>query len=374
MPAQDSQDYDPLYKIKPVIDHFAHVFKRHFHPSQNIAIDESTVGFRGRTPHLRQYMPQKRHARFGVKLWCLCDTETGYTHAFEVYMGVRQEDSSGEGFTYNLVMCLMRQADLLYQGYHLGLDNYFTSPQLFQDLYNMKTTATGTVRKSRKGLPKNCVNASLANQKVCERRKRPLLCVAFKDGINQPIFLSTISKGGYSDYTNSRGKVETKPNVIDYNKCKGGVDLKDSKLYKYLAERRTVKWTTKVAFALFGTAVLNSYILYIKHTSSQNRMPRKHYMLSIIEALVEDYRPKRPSHKRRSNAEIAASREARIEPPSHEIAVPEDVHELHKLPKSKLRMCVAGHERRVRSTWECQKCDVGLCAACFASYHKKKTE
>ncbi|XP_064120710.1 piggyBac transposable element-derived protein 4-like [Macrobrachium nipponense] len=104
MPAQDSQDYDPLYKNKPVIDYFVHVFKRHFHPSQNITIDESMVSFRGRTPHLRQYMPQKRHARFGVKLWCLCDTKTGYTHTFEVYKEVRQGDRSEEGFIYNLVM------------------------------------------------------------------------------------------------------------------------------------------------------------------------------------------------------------------------------------------------------------------------------
>ena len=39
-------------------------------------------------------------------------------------------------------------------------------------------------------------------------------------------------------YTNSRGKEVRKPNiVIDYNQCMGGVDLKDSKFYKYLAER-----------------------------------------------------------------------------------------------------------------------------------------
>ena len=106
MPHRDSPDYK-LYKIKPLIYHFLHVFKRYFHPLKNVAIDESMVGYRGHTLHLRQFMPDKRHARFGVKVWCLCDTSTGYTYSFEVYKGVSQDDRSGGGFTYNLVMRLI---------------------------------------------------------------------------------------------------------------------------------------------------------------------------------------------------------------------------------------------------------------------------
>lgn len=59
-----------LYKIQGLVDLLNHSFRRYYEPFQNIAIDESMIGYRGKTPHLRQYMPNKHHAKFGVKLWC----------------------------------------------------------------------------------------------------------------------------------------------------------------------------------------------------------------------------------------------------------------------------------------------------------------
>lgn len=118
------------------------------------------IGYKGKTPLLRQFMPNKHHARFGIKVWCLCDAVSGYTCTFEIYKGATDpQDVGEEGLTYNLVMRMMHQAGVLYRGYRLGLDNYFSSPKLFQDLYNMRTAATGTVRGSRNGLPKQCIKA-----------------------------------------------------------------------------------------------------------------------------------------------------------------------------------------------------------------------
>ena len=33
------------------------------------------------------------------------------------------------------------------------MDNYYSSPELFQDLFDAETYACGTVQKTRKGLP-----------------------------------------------------------------------------------------------------------------------------------------------------------------------------------------------------------------------------
>lgn len=60
-----------LYKIQPIVEHFNRVFLHYYHPTMDISIDESMVGYKGKTPNLRQFMPQKRHARFGIKLWCV---------------------------------------------------------------------------------------------------------------------------------------------------------------------------------------------------------------------------------------------------------------------------------------------------------------
>ena len=169
-----------------------------------------------------------------------------------------------------MLMRLMEKGGLFYQGYHLGLDKYFSSPKLFLDLYHKATLATGTVRKNRKGLPKTCLSTKLQNQGVCERRKGPLLCTSYKDGSKNPILLSTTCEAGYTDVVTRRNKTVRKPKIVaTYNKVMGGVDLKDAKLYAYLSERQTVRWTTKAFLSLLGTAILNSDILYCKHTSDR---------------------------------------------------------------------------------------------------------
>ena len=165
MPPKEDPAYQ-LYKIQPLIDHFQKVFKDNYVPERKISIDESMIGFRGKTPNLRHYMPNKHHARFGLKVWCLCEAESGYTVTFEVYKGKKHLPVSEEGVTYDLVMRLLAKADVFYRGYHLGLDNYFSSPKLFEDLWQKHTTATGTVRTNRKGLPDEAVRAKLGQHQI----------------------------------------------------------------------------------------------------------------------------------------------------------------------------------------------------------------
>ena len=68
-------------------------------------IDESMVGYRGKTTYLRQYMPNKHHSRFGIKLWCVCDSESHFSSNFEVFKGRYDDDDAAaeEGTTYALV-------------------------------------------------------------------------------------------------------------------------------------------------------------------------------------------------------------------------------------------------------------------------------
>ncbi|XP_064082431.1 piggyBac transposable element-derived protein 4-like [Macrobrachium nipponense] len=292
IPQPDHPAYK-LYKIQPVIDHFQRTFKSHYYPERKISIDESIIGFRGKTPRLRQYMPNKHHARFGIKVWCLCEARSGYTYAFEVYRGTAGMHVSDNGAKYYLVMRLLEKAGLFHRGHHLGLDNdYFSSPKLFEDLWQNGTTATGTVRTNCKGLPMDAVKKKLKNREVSERRKGPLLCVAYKDGKQTPVLLSTSSKGGYKFVKRTGKPDKIVPQIVDdYSHVMGGVDLKDTKLYSCLAERKTLKWTNKAAFSLIGTAVLNSYILYAANTSRSHPLDRYKFMVSLVESLVQNYEP-----------------------------------------------------------------------------------
>nr|CAI5857468.1 unnamed protein product [Callosobruchus analis] len=58
MPDRQCSNYDRLYKVRPLLDYLGNAFKQNFGPSQFISIDESMVGFKGRST-LKQYMPLK---------------------------------------------------------------------------------------------------------------------------------------------------------------------------------------------------------------------------------------------------------------------------------------------------------------------------
>ncbi|XP_066275083.1 piggyBac transposable element-derived protein 4-like [Branchiostoma lanceolatum] len=366
-----------LYKIEPIVTHFNRMFLFHYHPGMDVSIDESMVGFKGKTPHLRQFMPQKRHARFGIKLWCLCDSRNGYTSCFEVYKG---KDVAApvdpRGSTHALVMRLMTNGNLLQRGHHLGIDNFFSSPDLFLELYQQGTTASGTVRCNRKGLPKQAIKKKLKNQETEERRKGNLLCVAYQDGNKKPILLSTAAAAGFQDDVTSRGQPVRRPRVVSkYNKSMGGVDLSDARLYKYLSERRTMKWTNKVVFSILGRAVLNSYILYDLHTN-QPKLSRYQYMVQLVESLTDGYYPPKSPARRRTRRQIRRDANLPVpaappaQPQPGPAAVPAGNHWPRKLPGGKKRNCVAPvHPRRKRTSYECRSCDVGLCPECFAIYH-----
>lgn len=130
--------------------------------------------------------------------------------------------------TYDLVLRLLGNAGCLDLGYHIVMDNLFTSPKLFLDLYNnCKTHATGTVRRNRKGLPKQILQAKPGNKKTIERRRGPLLAVAYKDGSKCPILLSTTSTAGFTETTRARTKEVVKlPKIVkEYNANMGGWTL-----------------------------------------------------------------------------------------------------------------------------------------------------
>ena len=99
IPLQEDPDYK-LYKVKLIIDELQRTLKKYSAPYQHV-IDKSMVGYHGKTPHLRQYMPYKHNAKFGIKLWCLCDTLTKYTSMFEVYKeNMEHENDIAHGTTY----------------------------------------------------------------------------------------------------------------------------------------------------------------------------------------------------------------------------------------------------------------------------------
>ena len=75
---------DRLAKLRPLTDMMFGLFERLYTPHQFISIDEELVLLKGRLL-FKQFIPSKR-ARFGLKIFALCDTH-GYFYTASVYTG-----------------------------------------------------------------------------------------------------------------------------------------------------------------------------------------------------------------------------------------------------------------------------------------------
>ncbi len=140
---------DKLCKIRPLNDHLQKRCQDLYQPHREISIDERMVRSKARFS-FRQYIRNKP-TKWGFKLWCLCDSHNGYTSCFSVYRGKNGEVRTSNGLGYDVVMSLMEP--YLLEGYSLYIDNFYTSPTLVSDLYDLSVHVTGTLDCTRTGVP-----------------------------------------------------------------------------------------------------------------------------------------------------------------------------------------------------------------------------
>ena len=63
--------------------------------------------------------------------------------------------------------------------------------------------------------------------------------------------------------------------VYDYTQKMSGVNRNDQLLTYYNCQRRSVKWTSKLAIHLFSLCVTNAYILYKMYSDNNPQMTMK---------------------------------------------------------------------------------------------------
>jgi hypothetical protein len=82
----------------------------------------------------------------------LADSETGYLVDFNVYFGAGKKPELG--LTTDCVLQLIDPGPglKLGAGYHLCMDNFYTSRDLLNKLLDLKVLACGTIRRKRRGI------------------------------------------------------------------------------------------------------------------------------------------------------------------------------------------------------------------------------
>ena len=78
------ESYDPLLKLKHLMNELQLAGEAYFVPGNDISFDERMVAYKGRIG-IKQYAKDKP-TKWGFKLWILASSDSGYTYKFQVYI------------------------------------------------------------------------------------------------------------------------------------------------------------------------------------------------------------------------------------------------------------------------------------------------
>lgn len=115
--------HDKLFKVRTMVDKINFNCKKAYTNSNFLAVDESMIPFKGRSA-LKQYMPMKPVKR-GYKVWCLCDSKTGYVNKFDIYCGKSHANEKNQEFGLGEQVVLNLTKDLLQKPVLIAFDNFF---------------------------------------------------------------------------------------------------------------------------------------------------------------------------------------------------------------------------------------------------------
>ncbi|XP_050499979.1 piggyBac transposable element-derived protein 4-like, partial [Diabrotica virgifera virgifera] len=275
-----------FHKLRGIFEKIKNTFAQRFSPFQNLVIDESLMLFKGRLL-FKQFIRTKRH-RFGIKLFLLCDCETGYVLNFIVYTGSKTEIELYKdlGISGSVVTTLMKS--YLDKGHSLFTYNWYTSPTLSTYLFEHKTNTCGTVRTNRKQMPD--LSGKLEKGETKSMVSDNMLAVRWKDRRDVNM-LTTFHKDQMINVnkTNMKtGESVKKPEcVVHYNQNMGAVDRTDMMLSSTECVRKTLKWYKKLFFHILDLCVLNSHALFLMQNPGQ--LPLADFQLRLTRQLLESY-------------------------------------------------------------------------------------
>ncbi|CAG5033836.1 unnamed protein product [Parnassius apollo] len=338
-----------------------------FYPNENLTIDEGTCGFRGRV-HFRVYNKDKPD-KYGMKVYMLCDAETGYILRMVPYVG---DSKSVETIIAELSEPYFGKWHTIY------MDRFFTSPTIADLLWLKETRTVGTVMANRRGLPQVWRQQPLEKAEMAFCHRGNLTACKWKDK-RDVLMLTTKHGASWTEVdTKAKGVGETKkvkPDcILDYNHYKIGVDLNDQYVSYYSLNRKSMKWWKKMFFNLVARSLVNAYILYNKSREQRRRLRFSQFLMDSGEQLVETA----------SDAEAGPSHGPHAVGTSTRLV---GRHFIERIPSSEKKEKVArvckvcadiskketGKRGRKETIYYCPDCNVPLCYyPCFKMFHTQK--
>ena len=240
---KDRQTNDKLAAIRDVFDKFVLKCTTLYRVSPYTCVDESLLDFRGRCS-FRVYMPSKP-AKYGLKVWALCDNGTYYAGNLQVYLG-KQGNSVETEQGARVVKDLTRYING--SGRNITMDNFFTSYALAKYLLQNNLTLLGTIRKNRKEIPKELHFKKSPEYRSVFAFTEDATMVTYAPKKNKSVTLpSTMHNQPDVDEDNKRKPII----ILDYNTSKAAVDIFDKEIGSYSCSRKTRRWPMRI-FLLYS--------------------------------------------------------------------------------------------------------------------------
>lgn len=370
---------DKLFKIRPLLETLKARLHEVYTPNKTLVVDEILELFKGRLGW-KQFIPSKRE-RFGMKVYVAADSNN-YVFNLEIYVGdgtnYSCESLSDLGVPYNSLAngtkIVLHLIELhLQKGYHVVVDNFFSSPELFSILLRYKTHAYGTVRTNRKLLPLlgnpvkgSChgfQNNGLVYMKWSDPQKKKSKVVSMLSTLHD---CTTVNTGK----TNRSNQPIIKPSVIvDYCKNMGSVDSVSQIVHPYKVTRKGRKWFRKLFEMFCEIMALNASVLKSQVTGKTE--PFLDVLLQLVDEIIIRHRSAASScletGRRQNDLLRLVERHfpdlipptANRQNPTRQCVVCSQV----KIPST-------GKNRRRETRYFCSSCNVALCVVpCFKKFH-----
>jgi hypothetical protein len=352
-PDPAAAERDPLPHVASLAAKLNASFAAHFTPSQQLALDEAMVAFKGRSP-IKQYIPSKPH-KWGYKIYCLSSED--YLLHFEVYAGA--ERRSDDGVTFDTVMRMIRGYEN--KQHVLFIDNWFTSPAVLDALKQRGVRCCGSVRRNRRGMPAipEADIRALGRGEWIQRQKGDTSLAVWKDQkvvwllYNHCAPTEAASLDRWSDYGN-KISIGCPRAIRDYFYGARSVDVLSQLHYAYLPGRKAMRCWPRLAWWLLDMCVVNAFKLWSIGQDRPSQLDfREQLMHELVAQLPADQRPQRAS-KRPNPADSLAK----------------DHYPEHTGARGDCLVCSDRSKTRATSRIICAKCGVHLCIGkCFACYH-----
>ena len=350
---QERQADDKLAPFRDLWSLFQVQLPKFYIPGPDLCVDEQLVAFRGRCG-FRQYIPSKP-AKYGIKIWWCCDSQTCYPLNGEVYLGRQPGQQREVGQGARVVKQLV--APWRRSGRNVTADNFFTSIPLAEDLLKDGLTYVGTIRSNKPHIPDamKANSTRQVNSSLFGFNDQATLVSYVPKEKQAVLALSTMHHDDQVD-----GDAQKPEIFLYYNSTKSGVDNLDHLATMYTCRRKVNRWPV----ALFGNVVdvgaVAAFIIWMGNFPqwkiSEGKRRRRPFLSELANQLVM------PHIRRRA---LTPTLQAPIRNAMKMVGVdlPPPVQQAQALTsagkRKRCHLCPRGIDKKVRLA--CDRCKQPVC-------------